>query len=424
MRTLYSLLIYLLTPLVLLYLALRGLRSRDYLQRWNERFAFFEPPGKTGGIVVHAVSMGEVNAAALLIRQLQKRYPELPICVTTFTPTGSEQVRTLFDSSVFHVFSPLDLPGAVRRFFDRLRPRLLIVLETEIWPNLYIEAAKRGVRVLIANARISDGSFGNYRRFGKLTALALQQVDHLAAQSEQDARRLIDLGVCEEHVSLSGNLKFDMRLPASLFERGEAIRLAWGTDRIVLVAGSTHEVDETILLEVFEAVREAFESALLVLVPRHPERFGQAAQLARGKGFKVSLRSEGIACPRNTQCFIVDSMGELLQFYAAGDVAFVGGSFERIGGHNLLEPAALAKPVLTGPHTFNSPDITRQLLDGGAALQLQDADELKAALLRLFADADARDRMGRAGLEMMRNGQGAVDRTLGVVEELLTREAG
>lgn len=424
MRTLYSLLIYLLTPLVLVYLALRGLRSRDYLKRWNERFAFFEPPGKAGGIVVHAVSMGEVNAAAPLIRQLQLRYPELPICVTTFTPTGSERVRSLFGSDVFHVFSPLDLPGAVKRFLDCLNPRLLIVLETEIWPNLYLEAAERKIPILMANARISDGSFGSYRRFVKLTALALRQVDHLAAQSERDARRLIELGAREERVSLSGNLKFDMSLPASLHEQGETIRLAWGSDRLVLVAGSTHEGDETVLLQAFEAVRESFQSALLVLVPRHPERFGQAAQLAQDKGFEVSLRSESVACPRNAQCFVVDSMGELLQFYAAGDVAFVGGSFERIGGHNLLEPAALAKPVLTGPHTYNSPDITRQLLDGGAALQLHDIDDLKAALMRLFADADARDRMGRAGLELVRNGQGAVDRTLAIIEELLTPATG
>jgi 3-deoxy-D-manno-octulosonic-acid transferase len=423
MRRLYSLLIYLLTPLVLLYLAFRGLRSSGYLKRWSERFAFFEAPAETGGIVVHAVSMGEVNAASALVKQLAKRFPEFSLCLTTFTPTGSDRVRSLFGQNVFHVYAPLDLPGAVKRFFDRVQPRMLIIMETEIWPNLYYEASGRGIPILIANARISEHSIGAYRRLRKITAFALSRVSSIAAQSKQDALRLIEIGADESRVEVTGNLKFDVRLPPSLLEQGEAIRLAWGTDRLVLLAGSTHEKDEEPLLEAFTRILQSFPEALLVLAPRHPERFGRAAQLARAAGLTVSMRSVGVSCPRSTQCFVIDAMGELLRFYATCDAAFVGGSLDAIGGHNVLEPAALSKPVVVGPHTFNFQDITQQLIDNGAAVRVQDSSELEKAIKELFSEPDLRDRMGRAGLDLVKSGQGALERTLEITQRLLTRVA-
>ena len=421
MRKLYSLLIYLITPLALLYLAFRGLRSRDYLKRWPERFAFFAAPDATGGIIVHAASMGEVNAASVLVRKLGKRYAEFPLCLTSLTPTGSDRVRTLFAETVFHVYAPLDLPGSVKRFFDRVQPRLLIIMETEIWPNLYYEAASRNIPILIANARISQNSVKGYKRFRKMTAAALSQVSQIAAQSSMDATRLVEIGADEARLAVTGNLKFDVRLPPSLIEQGDSIRLAWGTDRLVLLAGSTHEGDEGPLLEAFSGVLETYPGALLVLVPRHPERFGRAAQLARSAGLRVSMRSEGVSCPRGTQCFVIDSMGELLRYYAACDVAFVGGSIATTGGQNVLEPAALCKPVLVGPHTFNFEEITRQLIDSQAALRIQNAVELEESVRRLFNDPELRDRMGRAGFELVRSGQGALDRTLEIVDSLLTQ---
>jgi 3-deoxy-D-manno-octulosonic-acid transferase len=424
MRSLYSLLLYLATPLVLAYLAVRGLRDRGYAQRWSERFGRFDPPPDTGGIVVHAVSMGEVNAASALVRAMQKAFPEHPLCLTTFTPTGSERVRALFRDEVFHVYAPLDLPGAVRRFLDRVRPRLLVIMETEIWPNLYREAAARGIPILIANARISDRSIGAYRRFRGLTAAALNRVSRIAAQSEQDASRLIEIGADPGRMQVTGNLKFDIRLPPSLQEQGESIRLAWGTDRLVLIAGSTHEGDEEPVVEAFRRLLAAFPNALLVLVPRHPERFGRAAQQARSAGLKVSLRSEGASCPRSCQCFVIDAMGELLRYYAASDVAFVGGSLAPIGGHNVLEPAALSKPVLVGPHTFNFVDITNQLLDAGAAIRVTGAGDLEEAVSRLFRDPERRDRMGRASRDLVKGGQGALARTLEITSELLTPATG
>lgn len=424
MRWLYSLLLYLLTPLVLMYLFFRGLRSRDYLSRWAQRFGFFEAPAETGGIVVHAVSMGEVNAASTLIREIARQYPQHPLCITTFTPTGSDRVGDLFGDSVFHVYIPLDLPGAVRRFLNRVQPRLLIIMETEIWPNLYQEASTRGVPILVANARISDRSIGNYRRLNTLISRALEQVSAIGAQSEQDASRLAQIGAAEHQLTVTGNLKFDINLPASLSEEGDAIRLAWGTHRLVLLAGSTHEGDEIPVLNAFSRILDDFPDALLVLVPRHPERFGRATQAARNKGLSVALRSTAPSCSADTQCFIVDTMGELLRYYAACDVAFVGGTYENIGGHNLLEPAALGKPVLVGPHTYNSADITRQLLECGGALQLGSEADFEQAVRRLFGDAELRDRMGRAGVGLVKSGQGAVGRTLQLVDRLLTGAAG
>ena len=420
MRKLYSLLIYLLTPLALLHLAFRGLRNRDYLRRWSERFAFFDSPPAVGGMVVHAASMGEVNAASALIRKLLDRYPEYPLCITTLTPTGSDRVRALFSDRAFHVYAPLDLPGAVRRFFDRTRPRLLIIMETEIWPNFFFEAASQGIPVVIANARISDNSIGAYRRLVQFIRPALKRVSQIGAQSRMDAERLVELGAESSRISITGNLKFDVDLPLSLLEQAEPIRLAWGTDRLVLLAGSTHEADEAAVLKAFKPLLAEFPTALLVLVPRHPERFGRAAQLARSAGLKVSLRSEGINCPRNTQCFVLDSMGELMRYYAACDVAFVGGSMGRVGGQNMLEPAAMGKPVIVGPNTFNFKEISEQLIDCGASIRIQDADELRMAVDRLFNDPELRDQMGQAGMNLVQSGQGALQRTLDLIDGVLT----
>jgi 3-deoxy-D-manno-octulosonic-acid transferase len=428
MRRLYSLLLYLATPLVLLYLLLRGLRSRDYLDRWSERFGRFEPPaagpGTPGGILVHAASLGEVNAASALLRELRRRFPGRPLRVSTVTPAGSARARALLGDDAFHVYAPLDLPGAVRRFYDRLKPDLLIIMETEIWPNLYGEATRRGIPILIANARISPRSLGRYRRLRRWTAQVLRQVSAIGAQSAVDAERLRELGAPPDRVSVTGNLKFDVHLDPGLAERGTALRHAWGAGRPIVLGGSTHEGDERPLLQAFCGTLPSFPDALLLLAPRRPERFARAAQLAREAGLRVALRSEGPEPPPDTQCLIVDSMGELPIFYAACDVAFVGGSLEAHGGHNVLEAAAQGRPVLVGPHTFNFEDITRCLVDDGAAWRVTDAAELATALRRLLADPALRKRMGAAGRAQMERGEGALERTLALVEERLIPATG
>jgi len=420
MRTLYTLVLYLATPFVLLYLFVRGLRSSDYLRRWPERFGRFDPPRRTGGIAVHAASMGEVNAAGRMVQDIASRFPDEPLYLTTLTPTGSARVSGLFADSVFHVYAPLDLPGAVRRFLRRVQPRLLIIMETEIWPNLYHQAAAGAIPIVIVNARISEHSIDSYRRLRRLIGTTLSKVTRIAAQSTLDRQRLVEIGAAESLITVTGNMKFDVWMPPSLTEQGEAIRMAWGMQRPVLLGGSTHEGDELPLLEAFNRLLPSFPDALLVLVPRHPERFARTAQLAQQAGLIVSLRSAGLSCPSSTQCYVVDCMGELQQFYATCDVAFVGGSLEAVGGHNVLEPAALAKPVICGPHTANFADITQQLLDCGAAVRVADAEELEQSVRRLFAQPELRDRMGRAGQALVKSGQGAVARTLAVIEDVLT----
>jgi 3-deoxy-D-manno-octulosonic-acid transferase len=421
-RTLYSLAVYLLTPFILLHFVLRGLRNRDYLRRWRERFACYRGETPAGGIVVHAVSVGEAIAAAPLIRALTERFPALPMTVTCFTPTGSDRIHALFQDRVFHVYAPLDLPGAVRRFLERVQPRLIVIMETEIWPNLFITAARRGVPVLIANARISQTSVGGYRRIRPLTRAALAQVPRIAAQSEQDAARLCDIGADPARVEVIGNLKFDLNLPPGLHQEGEVIRDRWGRERPVLLAGSTHEGDEAPVIEAFRQVLESCPRALLVLVPRHTERFARAAQAARAAGLETRQLSEGAAWSPSIQCFVVDAMGELLRYYAACDVAFVGGSFDRVGGHNVLEPSALAKPVLVGPHTFNFEEITEQLVACGGARRVADAAELARAAIRLLGDPALRAQMGAAGMALVRRRQGALARTLEIASDLLGPE--
>ncbi len=414
-RTLYWLASYLLLP----YLALRALQNRAYLKRWRERFGFYRQAPPAGGIVLHAASVGEVNAAAALIHAIARRYPDVPITVTSFTPTGSQRIRALFADNIHHFYAPLDLPGAVRRFYRRVRPRLLVIMETEIWPNLLFAAAQHGTLVMMANARISETSLSRYRHIRRLMQAALAQVARIAAQSEADAGRLRAIGAPAGRIEVTGNLKFDVNLPQDLHEQGLALRQGWGQQRPVLLAGSTHEGEEEPVLTAFLGVLRSFPQALLVLAPRHPERFQAVAQRARAAGLEVQSYSQNPVCDSATQCLVVDAMGELLRFYAACDVAFVGGSLERIGGHNVLEPAALSIPVLVGPYTANFEDMTRQLLASGGARRVADAADLERAAIQLLGDSALRQKMGAAGLALLRSGQGALDRNLRIIAELL-----
>ena len=420
MRKLYALVLYLATPLVLSFLAWRGLKDRGYARRWGERFGRYRGPAPApGGLILHAASVGEANAAAALIRSLSQHLPELPLTVTTFTPTGSRRVKSLFGRRVHHVFAPLDLPGAVKRFFRRFEPRLLVVLETEIWPNLYAEAQRAGVPILLINARLTERSAQGYRRARQLIADALRGVAWVSAQSARDAERLVACGARPERVEVVGNLKFDVSVPPTLPAEGRMLRSAWGEGRPVLVAGSTHAGDEAVLLPAFLAARERLADPLLILVPRHPERFGDAAKRAREAGLRVALFSESQDCPPGTDCFVIDAMGELLRYYACCDVAFVGGTFAPVGGHNPLEPAALGKPVLFGPHTENIDDIAERLVAEGGALRLESAEQLSAALVRWLSDPTQRSEAGEAARRLVEGGRGALQRNLAAIRHFL-----
>lgn len=418
MRIAYTILLYLFAPVVLLRLAWRGLRAPAYLRRWPERFGFIEPPLGAQVIWLHAVSVGEVQAAQPLIRALLERYPNHSLLITTVTPTGSARVQALFGGEVAHVYAPYDLPGAVARFIERVRPCAAIVMETELWPNLFRACRRRSIPLLLVNARLSGRSVRGYRRVRPLVSQTLAAVTRIAAQGEADAQRFMSLGADSARVVVTGNLKFEQRIVPSLLERAEVLRREWGTGRPVWIAASTHEGEDELVLDVFRQLRRQFGDCLLVLVPRHPERFEPVAELCRQRGLATVLRSSREPCTAQTQVFIGDSMGELPLFYAASDVAFVGGSLVHHGGHNLLEPAALGIPVVTGSHVFNFTEICNLLLDAGACRRVDSVAGLERVVREWLADANARHRAGEQGRRVVERNRGA----LAAVLEMIDRE--
>lgn len=422
-RFIYTLTMYLLTPVILYRLAVRGLHYPDYFSRWRERFGFFADPQIRDSIWIHAVSMGEVNAALPLIDALMQRYEGTRFVITTVTPTGSDRVRRVYGERVFNVYLPYDLPASIRRFLDRVRPRLVVVMETEIWPNLFFECAARRIPLIVANARLSEKSLRGYGPVRPLARRALASAHYIAAQSATDAARLRDLGAEPARLGIVGNLKYDMNVPTELKTQAQTLRVGWGAQRPVWIAASTHEGEELVVLKTHAAVLRQFPDALLLLAPRHPERFKPVAQACASFGFLTRTRSEDDSAAVDTQCFVVDTLGELLRFYAAADVAFVGGSLVPIGGHNVLEPAALSVPVIVGPRTFNFTEITASLIEAGAALCVADGDALGAAVIKLLADAPLRHTIGAAARAAFEREQGGVLRTVGIVEKVLD-EAG
>src|SRR5579883_3681924 len=341
--------------------------------------------------------------------------------VTTVTPTGSERVRSQLGDDVFHVYLPYDLPRAVERFFDRVRPSLAVIMETEIWPNLFHLCGVRGIPLVIANARLSERSLRAYAPIRPLVKKALGNVGHVAAQSHADARRYRALGADPACVSVAGNLKFDMPLPHGVRERGEMLRKSWGEQRPVWMAASTHEREELAVFEAHLAVLARLPDALLLIAPRHPERFRAVEHSARNLGFTVATHGAGDAPGSGCQCFVINAMGVLMRYFAAADLAFVGGSLVPIGGHNVLEPAALSRPVLVGPHTFNFEEITRSLIEAGGARRVASARELGTTLLQLLRDPAERFRMGAAARAVCARERGAVRRTMVLLGRIYAR---
>ena len=418
MRFLYTLVMYLVTPLIVLRLALRGFRSRPYYWRWAERFGFFKaPPNLRDSLWVHAVSVGEVNAAEPLIKALRRDYPDAPLVMTTVTPTGTARVQQLFGDSVFHVYLPYDLPYAVNRFLAGVRPRLALIVETEIWPNLYFACKRRGIPLMIVNARLSERSVRGYRPrpLRGMVRAALGCVDLIAAQSHSDAARYRLIGAPGARVLVCGNLKYDMPVPLDAPSAGARLRERWGARRPVWIAASTHEGEEQAVLEAHQEVLEHLPDALLLIAPRHPERFRPVEHAVRSLGFATgTYGAEGSPAPSD-QVFVIDAMGQLMPFYAAAGLAFVGGSLVPIGGHNVLEPASLGTPVLAGPHTFNFEEITASLIEQGGALRVPDSGALGAAVLQLLRDDARRRAMGQVAQRVFERERGAVGRLMQLI---------
>jgi 3-deoxy-D-manno-octulosonic-acid transferase len=421
LRYLYSLLTYIAAPLFSVVLLMRGLRDRSYWHNFSQRFGF-GPPLDASPIWVHAVSVGEVQASAALVNSLRERYPDIPVIVTTFTPTGAGRARTLFKDRAEVRYLPYDLPGAVRRFFTRVRPRIAVIFETELWPNLYHECGRRRVPLVLASARLSPRSVGRYQRLGSLFRETLGRGVVVAAQGEADATRFRALGSNPNSTHVTGNLKFDFSVPADIAERGQGLRAYYAPGRPVWVAGSTHGGgEEEALIEAQKIVRSRYPRALLVIAPRHPNRFGEVAAQLVSRGVRFVRRSQTpvAGALEEAEILLLDTLGELLDFYAASDVAFVGGSLVPIGGHNLLEPAALGLPILTGPNNANSAEAARQLVANGAAQIVQGAQDLGEKVAVLFGEPDTRARMGQAGRDFVAANKGALEKLLRLVVPLI-----
>jgi len=411
-RWVYCVILTLFLPWVFLRLWLRGFKLKAYRDRWLERMGRAPLPPLSQVVWVHAVSVGEAMAAILLIKRLREQLLA-PILMTTTTPTGSARIQAAFKDvlgkKIYHCYLPYDLPWILRPFLNRIDPRLLILMESELWPNLLALCAQRKVPVIVANARLSPLSFQRYHYWRALSAALLRPLSLLAVQSELDAKRFCALGVPPEKVKVTGNIKFDLNISPDFPQKRAQLQAMIGARR-VFIAASTHEGEEKPLVAVYKALKKTFPNLLLFLVPRHPDRFLQVAQLCQRQGLQVVKRSEKKALTPEVDVFLGDTLGELLLFYATSDIAFVGGSWVPVGGHNLIEPAALGLPVLTGPQLFNFTAISRLLLDAGGAVLVKNQQALEDVLTTLLNDPALCLEKGQAGQKVVEKNRGALDK--------------
>ncbi|MGR9106253.1 MAG: lipid IV(A) 3-deoxy-D-manno-octulosonic acid transferase [Gammaproteobacteria bacterium] len=420
MRIVYSLVITLLCPFFFLRLLYRSRKAPAYRSRWNERLAIYRKPAqKTRVIWFHAVSFGEAEAVFPLIQTFKAQHPDIPQLVSTTTLTGSNRIRAVLGESVQHVYLPYDLPGSAARFLRRFEPILGVVVETEIWPNLYRECAARKIPLAIINARLSEKSARNYQKIRGLVQDTLSHVSLVAAQTSDDARRFAELGANPDTVRVTGNIKFDYPVPDSLRTEGIRLRRQLFGERPVWIAASTHPGEEEQILAAFAAIRKNVPDLVLILVPRRPERFGRVRALCENRGFRVILRSSGLPCRENGDLFLLDSMGELKQFYATADIAYIGGSLVENGGHNALEAAALGIPVLFGPHMFNFQTIADSLVRAGAAFQITDPSSLAEKTAKLLENRDYRSTAGNSAKKFVQDNRGALKKMFELLEPYL-----
>lgn len=422
MRYFYNLLFYLLLPFIFLRLLWRSRQSPAYRQRWQERLGFCQEIKSPNPVWIHAVSFGEAKVATGLIEVLHQQDPNLQFVVTTMTVTGSQQISKAFGNSVFHFYVPYDYPGAVLRFLKRTHPKLLIVMETELWPNILYYCRKKHIPIIVANARLSERSAKNYRRITFFLKPILKNITQVLAQSTADAQRFQQLGVPPELVHVAGNIKFDITPPENLLQQGYRLREQLGKHRHVWIAASTHRGEDEIILQAFTQIQSDIPDALLILVPRHPERFDEVAKLCK-QNFQFVRRSDTKNQQQNfsnIDIYLGDTMGELWLLYAAADVVFVGGSLIKQGGHNLLEPAALGLPIITGPYLFNFLQIKQLLQSANALTIINNAEELANKVIHFFQDNAARIEQGKHAQKVVLQNQGALQNHLRALSEFIT----
>jgi 3-deoxy-D-manno-octulosonic-acid transferase len=419
MRAFYSFLFYLLSPFILLRLLWRSLKAPSYRLRWAERFGFYRRVIRPVDIWVHAVSVGETEAVFPLIKKIQHLHPNAKVLVTSTTPTGSARIQAVLSDSVSHCYLPYDLPGTVARFLRYFQPKLGIVMETEIWPNLFNACNTRHIPLFLLNARLSEKSARGYRKIPALIQPALQTVRLIAAQTEQDAQRFINAGACSKQIKVFGNIKFDLAISDAVLAQGHKLKQQDFFGRFVWLIASTHKGEEAFFLEMFSAVKARIPELLLVLVPRHPERFEEVKKLCGQHHCQVVRRTSPLPVSYATDVYLADTLGELKMLYAAADIAFVGGSLVPVGGHNVLEAAAAGTPVMFGPYMHNFQDIAAAMLKQEAAIQCTDRSSIFAAVTKLYQQPLYRNTLRNRGIQFVKRNQGTLNALYDELKPLL-----
>lgn len=422
----YRIVLLLLLPIILLALLFRSISNPQYRKRLSERFGFIPKPYKKNGIIVHAASVGEVIALTPFIEQLLQTYPELPITLTTFTPTGSAQVKKQFSSRVQHCFLPLDIFPCTQIFLTRLQPQLVIFMETELWPNLINQCAQKQIKLLLINGRLSANSMKSYKKIRPLITPTLNSFDKILCQSQDNLTNFLELGANNDCCLVSGNLKFDISINTNILDKQAQLRTFLPQDRQLWLVASTHQGDEEIALSAFKQIKSLFPTLLLVLVPRHPERFNSVEKLCLSHDFTLVKRSDKTAV-ESQDIWLLDTLGELMPAYSLADIVTMGGSFSHIGGHNPLEPALFKKPIVVGSDMSNFTDVLKQLKQLQGIVQLPvnqtstgQSSQLAKMIISLLQDAPKAELLGKQAHQVVINNQGASERTLSQVQELMS----
>jgi 3-deoxy-D-manno-octulosonic-acid transferase len=417
MRACYSFIFYLLVPVIVLRLLWRGIKAPDYRSRWLERFACYTHTFPQDVIWFHAVSVGEAEALFPLVKLIQNEYPEAKLLITTTTPTGSARVNAVLKGNVEHVYLPYDLPDAVSRFMRCFKPRLAVIMETEIWPNLYASCGKNDIPLYVINARLSEKSARGYQKIAQLVRPALAQVKLFAAQTQDDANRFVVIGANAEKVVTVGNIKFDVLIPQEIIDQGLALKNVLFADRFTWICASTHKGEEKLCLEIYQALKQAIPELILLIAPRHPERFSDVRLICEQQKLNVVVRTSGACCNADTDVYLIDTLGELKMFYAASDIAFIGGSLVPVGGHNVLEAAAIGTPAVFGPYMNNFKHIAKEIIQQEAAVQAQNPEQVRDAILSLYQDQNYRESLGRKGKAFIEQNRGAIGRVFKLLEQ-------
>lgn len=416
MRLLYTLVVYFLAPFVLLRLFWLSLKNSACRTRWQERFGFFSWANSDKPVLwIHAVSVGEVNAATPIINRLLEQYPRYQIIVTTVTPTGAMTLAQQFENDIKHLYLPYDVPFAVKRFLNIIQPSILITMETEIWPNLYSACQRSDIPILIINARLSEKSSKGYRLVSGLMKQTLMKVNVIAAQTKKDAERFVSFGADKNKVFVTGNLKFDITVPHSVSEQAESLKRYFSVNRLVWIAASTQEGEEEIVISAHKKILKKYPDAILILAPRHPDRINKVAMLCDTAEVKYIKRTEQQRFSREYNVYLLDTLGELQLHYAAAQLAFVGGSLVKTGGQNMMEPASLGLPVISGLHTYNFTEITELLSEQEALILVSNEVELANEVCGLLNDANRRHNIGEKARQVIESNKGNIDRLMEII---------